>query len=850
MTVATLTCQDDKRRQLVRNKGNVQGIDYVEIVDDHDQHELCVHFFGKAPENIALANVRIVGGRRIRNIQVKSVTVEHADDPELDDCLRVRVDRPGDFSTYQLCLVDVDKHGHATNKPLHGFDPRYACVDFSFKVGCPSDLDCKVEPVCPPAGRPEPEINYLTKDYASFRQLILDRLALLMPDWQERHVPDIGITLVELLAYVGDYLSYYQDAVATEAYLDTARQRISVRRHARLVDYFMHEGCNARAWVCVETDSDTSLNPKDIFFITGCSDLIQVGGRVLKPEHLHGIPRSHYEVFEPLVADSSTTIQLYAAHNEIRFYTWGDTECCLPKGATRATLLNDKHTLNLDEHKLSLRVGAILIFEEVIGPQTGNPADADPAHRCAVRLTKADPNIDPLNNWPIVEIEWAIADALPFALCLSSTPPPTPDKPECVLVDNVSIARGNLILVDHGRTIDDETIKDAVSTKETIGECVCEGSLVEMTDVADTFRPILQETPITFSQPPLFSSPASSRFTQDPHQALPQITLTGKPAILNEPFDASQPRWKWHPQYDLLSSGASEQHFVAEIDNDGRAQVRFGDDELGRMPDANMTFMARYRVGNGRAGNVGVETIAYIVTSQPGVNLRPRNPIPAQGGMDPEPIAEVKLFAPGAFRKELQRAITANDYAQLAQQNATVQRASGRLRWTGSWYEARVAIDPLGTEEVGARQLHRIEGALHRYRRMGHDLVVAHAHYVPLDIELMVCVLPHYLRGHIEAALLDVFSNQLLPSGTRGFFHPDKLTFGDDVSLSGLVAAAQAVPGVQSVTVTRLERLYEGPNGEIVNGILPLGLDEIAQLDNDPNFPEHGKLTLVMGGGR
>ena len=58
-----------------------------------------------------------------------------------------------------------------------------------------------------------------------------------------------GVTLVELLAYVGDYLSYQQDAVATEAYLETARCRVSVRRHTRLMDYFMHNGCNARAWV-------------------------------------------------------------------------------------------------------------------------------------------------------------------------------------------------------------------------------------------------------------------------------------------------------------------------------------------------------------------------------------------------------------------------------------------------------------------------------------------------------------------------------------------------------------------------------------------------------------------------
>src|SRR5260370_16589713 len=97
-----------------------------------------------------------------------------------------------------------------------------------FKAACPSDLDCKSEAVCPPEKRDEPEINYLAKDYASFRQLILDRLALIMPDWQERHVPDIGIALVELLAYVGDYLSYYQHALAPEPYLHPALHLISV----------------------------------------------------------------------------------------------------------------------------------------------------------------------------------------------------------------------------------------------------------------------------------------------------------------------------------------------------------------------------------------------------------------------------------------------------------------------------------------------------------------------------------------------------------------------------------------------------------------------------------------------
>jgi hypothetical protein len=76
------------------------------------------------------------------------------------------------------------------------------------------------------------------------------------------------------------------------------------------------------------------------------------------------------------------------------------------------------------------------------------------------------------------------------------------------------------------------------------------------------------------------------------------------------------------------------------------------------------------------------------------------------------------------------------------------------------------------------------------------------------------------------------------------------LTFGEGIFLSKLVAAAHAVPGVESITITKLERLYEGRNQEIENGILPLGPLEIARLDNDPSLPENGRLQIIMGGGR
>ena len=853
MDNSLLICGDEKRRHDVRAR-DLNGLDYLEVSGpEGEQRTLVVYFLGKAPKGLNKENVRITGGRRVRDIQVTDIKVVRVDDPELDDRLEVRVNKTGDFSTYRLSLVSLDESNRPTDEPFPSFDPRYYRLDFSFKAGCPTDLDCKQEPFCPPDVHEEPEISYLAKDYASFRQLMLDRLSLLMPDWTERHVPDIGIALVETLAYVGDHLSYYQDAVATEAYLDTARQRISVRRHARLVDYRMHEGCNARTWLCLETDTDLALVPEEVFFITGKA--LAINGAVLSPDDLRNIPADQYEVFEPLVKDPGEAIQLYKAHNCIRFYTWGDQECCLPQGTTSATLEDEwipvtqpkpeeptppqltpqqqesekqDDPTHSPERKLHLQPGDVLIFEEVTGSKTGDRADADPTHRHAVRITEVKPSVDPLYlievagfegkfTTPLLEIKWAEEDALPFPLCLSTTS----DPPKCTYLEDVSVAYGNVILVDHGQHVPDEDL-GCVPEERTEEACPDPCLPPEIRIIPGLYRPRLANTPLTFSQPLPLSAPAAAVLVQDPRQALPWVRLSSvrdqdcKPL---EPGEEPAPLIWWVPKLDLLDSNADQPHFVVEMDNERLAHLRFGDGELGKGPEANTRFTATYRTGNGPAGNVGAETISHVVFHQlvSGVKLQARNPLPALGGTAPEPIQEVKLFAPHTFRRRLERAITAGDYAQIVMRDfgTKVQRAAAALRWTGSWYEVLVAIDPRGSEDADQALLDEIAGQLYRYRRIGHDLVVKPARYVPLDIELCVQVLPDYLRGHVKAALLRLFSNRALPDGSLGFFHPDNLTFGEGVYLSKLVAAAQAVPGVEGVTVKTFKRQFEGPNGEI-----------------------------------
>lgn len=864
----SLCCQQDDRREDVRRMKDLNGLDYVEVLDD--QVTIHAYFLGKLPPELQENKpgieqyLRLDGGQRVKHIQIIDIDPVVDPDPERDDFLVIKLNKYGDFSTYSLRLTGVAN-----------IDPRYDRVDFSFKVNCPSDLDCAPACTCEPPVFTEPEINYLAKDYQSFRQLIFDRFSMLIPEWTERHAADIGVMLIEVLAYTGDYLSYYQDAVATEAYLDTSRQRISVRRHARLVDYALHEGCNARAWVCVGVDSDLGLDASNVSFITASNDVQVQTQNTLNWEELREVPAESYEVFEPLVADRSAPIQLLQAHSEIHFYTFGEAKCCLEMGSTSATLLDSWVITKVKQNKneavqnskdqglykgasapkkkkeraLKLKPGDVLIFEEALGTITGLPADADPMHRQAVRLTRVTPGEDKLRKTkdgrptPYVEVEWAPEDALPFTFCISAIGA----APDCDYLDNVSVARGNVILTDHGKTQNPEDF-GPVPISKTDASCECVGEPGDVQILPGRFSPVLSRSPVTFSAPVPGDNPAahlwaaaSSLLTQDPRLAYPRVGVTSKPV-----FD-------WESRYDLIASGADDKHFVVEVDNFGQAHLRFGKSELGYQPAAGMTFQVTYRVGNGAAGNVGAESISRLVlkkTTISGVAIKVRNPLAARGGTEAEPVAEAKLFAPHSFRKLLQRAIIADDYQKLAARNLKLQRASARLAWTGSWYEADVAVDPLGREPATDVLLAEVKTSLERYRRMGHDLAVNRADYVPLLLTLEVCALPHYQAGHVKAALLDVFSNRILPGGKRGFFHPDNLTFGEGIYLSKIIAAAQAVAGVECVQVNKFQRLFESPNHEIANGVLPLRLSEIAQLDSDPNYPERGKLEIHVGGGR
>ncbi len=815
-----------RRKRLVRGQSTLNGIDFLEV--SLDQKFIYLHFIHdlsgkkegeteKKDQALTEKNVLFSGGERIRDVRAESAVRDEFD----NTVLKIMVNKPGDFSIYRLRLVNSQQDLRCPQ----GFDPQNSEIEFSFKRGCPGWQAGILPEKLSSEVQIEPPIDYQAKDYASFMRLMLDRLSVVMPQWKERHPSDMMVALVELLAYAGDHLSYYQDAVAGEAYLETARKRHSIRRHARLLDYRIDEGCNSRLWVCFEAsgakDGAIRLAAGDRL-LTKCD----TNETVIPPGYLdrdNSIDRWKKLAFASgaVVFELMHDLYVRPAHNMILFYDWCEEEYILPKGATSAALRD-----NCEEGKrLCLQPGDVLIFEEEKSLEQSDVPD--PKHRLAVRLTSVNQDIDPLSGQRIVHISWHTDDALPWDM-------PVRCRVNGQILQDIFSARGNVALADQGRTVHNRALVRQESSDPAI------------------FRPRLSHKSITFStgydHSRAVDEPAASCLIQKSYEALPAVSLQG---------DGQH----WTARPDLLSSGRLSAHFVAEIEEDGSAFLRFGDGIFGRIPSAGAVLLATYRVGGGKEGNVGPDSIVHLVP-QVSINFpRPegmeitnvRNPLPAQGGRDGEDTDQVRLYAPHVFKRN-ERGVTSEDYAKAALRYPGINGAVADLRWTGSWHTVFVAVDRRDGLPVDAKFKKSFREHIEQFRLAGHDIEIVGPSFVPLHIALTVHVRSNYLKEDVRLSLLKVFSRKILLDGRRGFFHPDNFSFGQPVFLSRIVDKAMEVAGVSWIDAGESEKHHfhrwgRPPQEEIVQGVIPIGRMEIARLDNDPNAPENGIIEFIMEGG-
>ena len=180
------------------------------------------------------------------------------------------------------------------------------------------------------------------------------------------------------------------------------------------------------------------------------------------------------------------------------------------------------------------------------------------------------------------------------------------------------LARGNVALADHG-----QTFVSAAAGDDLIPQDASERA----------YRPVLKKTGlaqvVAFDEAVAGAISATALSRVDPRMALPALVLR----VNGE---------TWRPQRDLLNSDRFALEFVVETEIDGRgearARVRFGDGVLGRQPAAGTRFVCEFRLGGGSKGNVGADAVTQLAPAISGVKVR--NPMPARGGADHEPMSQ------------------------------------------------------------------------------------------------------------------------------------------------------------------------------------------------------------------
>ncbi len=432
----------EDRLTILLKQSAVTGIDFVQVVDPEDQTVLRVFFLinpdklnepiintADLPVDVPTDSVTIrsvSGGERLAEAQVVRTTYKQVSlNGKKRTVLEIETAEPGDFSIYRLTIVD---------EPKRRIDRFFNGVEFSFKQGCPSVLDCRQgDAECPPEELVDFPVDYLARDFVSIRNALLDFASHRYPQWTEKIEADAGVMLAEIMAALGDELSYIQDRYAREAYLETATQRRSLRHHTQLVDYQIHEGLAAGAFLDLTVKSDAG---------GAGGAFVSAGSRVWAPGQ--GAPPIPFELGNGLAdttADEGAPRQFWvnAAWNEMPVHLPDESQPCLPVGSTELFLRGAFPTIQQippGEDPTKFWKGKWLLLKT-------DPQDPSiPARRHLIRVIEVEQTTDPLSldagnhPIPITRIKWEAEQALPFEMCLRDM-----------------VVRGNLVFATAGETI-------------------------------------------------------------------------------------------------------------------------------------------------------------------------------------------------------------------------------------------------------------------------------------------------------------------------------------------------------------------------------------------------------------
>jgi hypothetical protein len=718
----------------------------------------------------------LTGGQRLFPRILKAEPQSPGSPPGGDGpAILLTLDGLGDFSIYTLTVSGPD------------IDPFFNSAKLRFRLACDSRFDCRT-PISAPSPTPEVSVvvDYLAKDYSSFRQALLDFIPTRLPTWTERSEPDIGMMLLELFASTADNLSYLQDRVANEAFLTTATQRRSVAGHLALLGYQMDQGASAHTWLQFQ---------------------VQGNGTRTLPANFKVSNNAASESDSVIVFETFSDANLNSEQNSMRLFDWGNAGCFLPSTALNATLAG-----KFD----SLKAGDFLLFDDHNG------------HRDIVRLSAAP---------QVVAVTQGISQPI------GSPPPGSPPNSfttlvtwsaamplqNCYPVASTTTVCGNMVFATHGETVPLETLISASAQSEIRQRFKLSQAPLAYLDA----RTVKLATPASSTGPEPSSSPGGRSastllvFVNGISWKEQFSLLTSLPdsqVFLVEIDDDGEATV-------VFGDGAFGQALPQNATV--KATYRVGGGQSGNLGADTLTVIHPDFPMPGLS-------VTNPLPALGGCNPESRDHARRVG----PPLSQQPLMAVSSADYQAAAASFIDSSGRQP-----IQRAQASFRWTGSWLTVTLAVDPAGAEGLTPSLRQQLLQHLGDKRLAGYDLEITGPIYLPLDLELQFSTAPGFQPSVVLQTVSSALSNGILPGGAKGFFHPDNFTFGQSVQVSKVYAAVIAVPGVQSAQITRLSRLHTAqPDDEtsvnLAQGFLVVGPDQIARLDNDRNFPENGSLSV------
>ena len=872
MTILNEEALLDRAKDL--DDAGLNGIKFVLVrtIDhslDPPEADLEVHFHN----NIQLSSILgettrphvifpISGGHRVTagddagQVRVTEISDETAD----DNILVLKISPIGDYSTYTLRINFLN------------MDPIFSEINFKFRPGCFNLCAPEWDPA--PEPKKDPVIDYLAKDYDSFRHTLISAMMERVPGWLPTSEADLDQVLLELFSAAADELSDYQDRVMNEAYFVTARKRVSLARHARLMDYHIHQGSQASTWLALkmaehevfvlpgglqvwagnESEDSSSVvfmtyDQQSLFVlnmdfqaflddgsITEIRNIFEENGIILsfnidilvKEEGNAWLITDEDNRQTYYIRNAEDKLNVFAPHlhhllNEVKLYTWSNSIPALSAGSTHADLkVSDGLEASADEMRNLLCSPGVthILIQVQLNPLTGKRTGRDPARRQLLKLLPGDDGaekmLDPLTDEWFVRARWEENDKLKNDYCFTI-------NCEEGIVEDVSLFYGNLVEVYHGHKVT-VVFKDPEVTLANPDEFHFKRT---------EKRGIICRLP---------HGPLAYKYTSQGGELPPESTLE----VEAETSEGGTK--KWNEVISLIHSDEDDEHFMVETDEDGKSLIRFGNGVNGsKLPD-NTVVHCSYQVGKGPEGNVGAEKLKNFNQDDYSQIEECWNPFNVTAGTAPEPVDEIIRRVPEAYRFRQLRAVTLRDYIDRAEELAEVSKASARYAWTGSWKTVRITIDPAGSAEMNDELRKKIASHLDAVRLIGEDLEIRPPRFVPLEINVILCIHSNYWPEDIKSILEQEFSDGFTPDGRLAFFHPDLWTFGQLLRNSQIIGRIQSIEGVDhvvSVTIKRWNDVISG-TGEIIK----VGPDEVIQVRNDPDHREKGYIFFDSRGGR